>query len=92
VAYDHDANQNCVIGGYVYRGSAIPGLQGTYFYSDNYGRWLHSFRYAGGVASGAKDWGISLTDASDEVNSFGEDARGELYVCCYHGAVKRIIP
>jgi hypothetical protein len=92
VAYDHDANQNCVIGGYVYRGTAIPGLQGTYFYSDNYGRWLKSFRYTGGIAAGTKDWGMSLTGAGDEVNSFGEDARGELYVCCFQGAVKRITP
>jgi hypothetical protein len=81
-----------VIGGYVYRGTAIPGLQGTYFYSDNYGRWLKSFRYTGGIAAGTKDWGMSLTGAGDEVNSFGEDARGELYVCCFQGAVKRITP
>jgi glucose/arabinose dehydrogenase len=87
VAYDHDATQNCVVGGYVYRGSAIPGLQGTYFYSDNYGRWLRSFVYMGGVATEQKDWGV---DAGDAVNSFGEDARGELYVCCFHGAVKRL--
>jgi glucose/arabinose dehydrogenase len=92
MTYDHDANQNCVIGGYVYRGSAIAGLQGTYFYSDNYGRWLHSFHYAGGAATGAKDWGLSLADPGDEVNAFGEDGRGELYVCCFHGAVKRITP
>ncbi|MFI5372890.1 MAG: PQQ-dependent sugar dehydrogenase, partial [Candidatus Eisenbacteria bacterium] len=89
IAYAHDANQNCVIGGYVYRGSVIPGLQGTYFYSDYGAHWLHSFVYMGGVATAQKDWGV---DAGDLVTSFGEDARGELYVCCQGGAVKRLTP
>ena len=89
VSYPHDANQNCVIGGFVYRGTAMPGLAGTYFYSDNLGKYLRSFRYVGGVATSLKDWGVNV---GDPVNAFGQDAKGELYVCCFHGAVKRIGP
>lgn len=35
--YAHDGGSGAVIGGVVYRGSAIPGLRGTYFFSDLYG-------------------------------------------------------
>ena len=32
--YEHGSGDCAVIGGYVYRGSAIPGLQGTYLFGD----------------------------------------------------------
>ncbi|MGH7701706.1 MAG: PQQ-dependent sugar dehydrogenase, partial [Gemmatimonadales bacterium] len=38
-----------VVGGMVYRGSAIPELRGTYFYGDFCGGWVRSFRLVGGV-------------------------------------------
>ena len=44
VEYDH--GQGCSItGGYVYRGAAIPALQGHYFYADYCPGWVRSFRY-----------------------------------------------
>ena len=47
VAYSHD--EGCsVTGGYVYRGSAIPELDGHYFYADWCGGWIRSFRYDDG--------------------------------------------
>ena len=48
VRYSHDDGCS-VTGGYVYRGSAIPSLQGTYFYSDFCGGWVRSFRFANGA-------------------------------------------
>ena len=36
-AYSHNGGTGAVIGGNVYRGSAIPALRGTYFFSDLYG-------------------------------------------------------
>lgn len=66
-----------VTGGYVYRGSAIPGIRGHYFYSDYCGRFLRSFRYENGVAVDQKDWALT---APGNVSSFGVDFAKELYV------------
>jgi glucose/arabinose dehydrogenase len=75
LAYNH--SDGCSItGGYVYRGGAIPEINGNYFYADYCSGWLRSLRYDNGVLSGQKDWG--LTTAA--VKSFGVDAAGELYV------------
>ena len=75
--YITHANGTCSItGGYVYRGSAIPGIRGHYFYSDFCAGFLHSFRYENGVAVDQKDWGLTMSS----VTSFGVDAAGELYV------------
>jgi glucose/arabinose dehydrogenase len=37
VSYSHNGGTSAVIGGSVYRGSAIPGLRGTYLHSNLYG-------------------------------------------------------
>lgn len=87
VEYDH--GQGCsVIGGYVYRGTAIPALQGVYFYSDFCQGFVRSFRYAGGQATRQQDW-QSLRPAGN-VTSFGEDAAGEVYIMTIEGVVFRI--
>ncbi|HEU4747127.1 MAG TPA: PQQ-dependent sugar dehydrogenase, partial [Gemmatimonadaceae bacterium] len=44
--YTHAAGGCSVTGGYVHRGSAIPGLSGHYLYSDYCNRYLKSFRYS----------------------------------------------
>ena len=78
VFYDH--SDGCSItGGHVYRGHAIPGLMGTYFYSDYCSGWLRSFRYdpAQGTAVEQREW--SIPNLGD-VYSFGRDADGELYI------------
>jgi glucose/arabinose dehydrogenase len=74
--YTHDAGACSITGGYVYRGSAIEGLQGHYLYSDYCAGFLKSFRYANGIAVDQKDWGIT----TGNVTSFGKDIDGELYV------------
>jgi glucose/arabinose dehydrogenase len=79
-----------VIGGYVYRGSALPDLQGAYFYGDYCQRWVHSLRYAGGAASEVTDW--PALRASTSLTSFGEDATGELYLLESSGRVSKIVP
>jgi hypothetical protein len=76
VDYDHTDGACSITGGYVYRGSAIPGIDGHYFYSDYCAGFLKSFRYSNGAALDEKDWGITMTS----VQSFGVDAAGELYV------------
>ena len=74
---DYGHNGPCSItGGYVYRGSVIPGIRGHYFYSDYCAGFLKSFRFENGVAVDQKDWG--LTESS--VTSFGQDFAGEIYM------------
>jgi len=88
--YDH--GQGCsVIGGHVYRGSDLPDLRGTYFYSDYCSGWVRSFRYQGGEAVSRTDWTGVLGPAGN-VTSIGEDARGELYVTTQSGRLYRIAP
>lgn len=87
--YDH--SQGCsVTGGYPYRGTAMPTLQGTYFYGDYCGGWVRSFRFAGGQATEPRDW-PDLAPGG-QITSFGEDAAGELYVLTAGGRVARIVP
>jgi len=74
--YDHTGGACSITGGYVYRGSAIPALDGHYFYSDYCAGFLKSFRYSDGAALDQRDWGLTMTS----VQSFGRDASGELYV------------
>lgn len=90
MVYDHD--HGCSItGGYVYRGAAMPALQGRYFYSDYCTGQIMSFRYAGGKAQAATK---TPTDPPfSGVTSFGQDASGELYVVLgIDGAVVKLVP
>ena len=80
VEYAHDATGGCsVTGGFVYRGNAIPELQGRYLYSDFCRGWLRSFTLAGDTtAVETVDW--TLNPTVGQILSFGEDAQGELYM------------
>ena len=83
--YDH-SNGNCSItGGFVYRGCALPDLRGTYFFADYCSAFIRGFRYTNGTLADERDWTADLAPLSggpiDHISSFGEDARGELYVC-----------
>ena len=87
--YAHDASGGCsIIGGRVYRGSAIPELRGRYFYSDLCSGWLRSFVYSNGTAAEQIDWGIVNVG---QIYSFGEDAQGELYMLASTGKVYKIV-
>lgn len=87
--YPHDATGGCSItGGYVYRGSAIPGIQGRYFYSDFCSGWLRSIAVVDGVATERVDWNIANVGS---ILSFGQDAQGELYMLSTNGKVYRLV-
>ncbi|HEY6088192.1 MAG TPA: PQQ-dependent sugar dehydrogenase, partial [Gemmatimonadaceae bacterium] len=81
----HVSNTCSVTGGYVYRGSAIPGTAGLYFYSDYCANFLRSFRYQNGAATEQKDWGLTIPG---NVASFGVDFAGELYVLTGNSILK----
>jgi glucose/arabinose dehydrogenase len=71
-----DPREACLItGGYVYRGSAVPGLRGRYVYGDQYTSEIWSFRLSHGKATDLRREPGKIT----AVATFGEDARGELY-------------
>lgn len=84
--YTH-ADGCSVTGGFVYRGQDIAALRGHYFYADFCAGWIRSFRYTRGAAADARSW--DLPDVGN-LTSFGEDARGELYVLSTRGTVHRI--
>jgi glucose/arabinose dehydrogenase len=66
---------NCaVIGGFVYRGKAVPAAIGRYFFGDNCASRVRSVPSGGGTQ--ARDEPFTVPGLS----SFGEDARGELYL------------
>ncbi|MFM1872955.1 MAG: hypothetical protein RL398_2377 [Planctomycetota bacterium] len=85
-----------IIGGYVYRGAAIPDLRGTYFYADFSLGVIRSFQNQGGTVAQLVDRTAELNPPSPYqwtgVSSFGEDGRGELLVCDHSGQVYRIVP
>jgi glucose/arabinose dehydrogenase len=88
---DYDHSQGCsVTSGYVYRGTALTGMQGVYFYADYCGGWVRSFRWAGGQVTEEAEW-TSLAPGGS-ITSFGEDAAGELYLLTQAGGVYRIGP
>jgi glucose/arabinose dehydrogenase len=87
--YSHGSGCS-VTGGYVYRGTAIPDLQGHYFYADFCQGWVRSFRADGGVVSEEADWPTLRPGGG--IPSFGEDAAGELYVLSAEGRVFKIVP
>ncbi|MGQ0847778.1 MAG: PQQ-dependent sugar dehydrogenase [Actinomycetota bacterium] len=86
VEYTH-ADGCSVTGGFVYRGSGIPELTGHYFYSDWCGEWIRSFVYEGGEVVDHQ----TRFEGVGQVNSFGLDGDGELYVLTYDGAVKKLV-
>ena len=77
-----------VTGGYVYRGSAIPALRGFYLFAD----WGSGHVWAKKGPGGARRTVAGLDGQVSQVSSFGQDARGELYVVSLAGSVFKIVP
>lgn len=89
--YPHLNGACSVTGGYVYRGSVVPTLQGTYFYADFCAGFVKSFRYQNGQSTEQTEWPL-LSPPGSFVTSFGEDAAGELYVMTQGGGLFKLIP
>jgi len=88
--------QGCSItGGYCYRGSAIPSLQGTYFFADYCDNTIWSFRLVSGVVTEFTDRTTQLDPPGPasivSITSFGEDADGEMYIVDQGGEVFKIV-
>jgi len=95
VDYDRSLGQ-CVIGGVVYRGSAVPELEGLYIYADHF-QGIRSFRFDGVSVT-------EHTDRTDEfdppgaltinsVSCFGQDFYGEVYIGDFaDGEIYKLVP
>ena len=86
LVYDH--SQGCsIVGGFVYRGSAIPEVADQYFYSDYCSGFLASITGGSPPVTGRR-WNIPDIG---RVLSFGEDAGGEMYMLSTGGRAYRIV-
>jgi glucose/arabinose dehydrogenase len=87
---EYDREDGCaIIGGFVYRGEALPELHGYYFFGD----WC-----AGTIWTTYRDtddnWQTNtfMEDTDLNINSFGNDEAGELYVVDLNGRVVKLVP
>ncbi len=86
IEYGHDEGRCSITGGYMYRGSVYPALQGSYFYGDYCNGQIFSAKPAG------TKWQTSLAVNSPlKISTFGQDSSGELYVADHTtGAIYQI--
>src|SRR5258706_14860578 len=82
--YNHGTNDSigcAVTGGYVYRGSAFPGLVGVYLFGD-----FCTGNLWGLYKNASNQWVTKLIkDTGYNISSFAEDEAGELYILDYVG-------
>jgi glucose/arabinose dehydrogenase len=74
--YDHGAGDCAVIGGYVYRGAAIPALRGTYLFADECSGTIRAVAGDGPAGQAPR----VVLESHRAISSFGEDEAGELYL------------
>jgi glucose/arabinose dehydrogenase len=85
--YSHLAGGGCaIVGGFVYRGHDLPGLDGWYVFGDFCTSDIDAIH-----AEGAPEE-TPLGPHVAQLASFGEDAQGELYALSLAGGVYRFVP
>ena len=84
--YSLDGQPCSVIGGYVYRGSAVPWLRGVYVYGDFCSGEVFGLRYADGAVVERQ----RLADTDLRIMSFAQDASGELYLLSQKSGIYRL--
>lgn len=88
--FDHDPGSafNAIIGGYVYRGTDLDGLQGVYLYADNYTGKVFALRYD----TGGEPYSELLIESGQFATSFAEGNDNELYLLAQYGVYRLINP
>ncbi len=88
--YENGGGNCSVTGGFIYRGSAIPGLQGAYVYSDYCSGKIWALRLDGSKVTQQKQIGR----ADFNVSSFAQGNDLELYVLDHSesGGIYKIVP
>jgi len=85
--YAHREGGCSVTGGYVYRGTALPALVGSYIYGDYCSGLVWTLR-----RNSQGDWqNETLFSTGASISSFGEDEAGELYVLDHGGAIYKLV-
>ena len=92
---EEDVRGCSVTGGYVYRGSKIKSLKGSYLFADYCTGRIWSFKYENNKTSNFRELTKSINfeggNKTIYISSFGEDRNGELYVVDYSGSVYKLI-
>src|SRR5215471_7512311 len=81
--YSHQSGGCTIVGGHVYRGAAVPAARGRYFYGDCCSGAIWSLTVRGGDASPPRSEAFQVS----ALDSFGEDAAGELYLVSLSGQI-----
>ncbi len=93
--YTHAGGNCSVTGGYVYRGTAIPELDGTYFFADFCTGRIWSFVWDGSsttqFAERTQELQPETGETINNITSFGEDDGGEIYIVDRDGEIFKIV-
>lgn len=84
---DHSDGYCAIIGGYVVRDRALPGLYGQYLYGDLCKAEIQAARLRTGGAGARRGIGLSVKDLA----SFGQDSSGHVYAVSLDGPVYRLL-
>ena len=84
--YNHGGNNCSVTGGYVYRGRAVAAAVGRYFFGDYCSGLVLSLRIDNGRAVDVRREPFRVST----LTSFGEDARGVLYLATENGRILKL--
>ena len=81
--YENPVVGRSVTGGYVYRGTTLPGLVGAYLYADFVAGAIWTLRYSGE----GKPVNELFKDTNLNISSFGVDEANEIYICAFDGKI-----
>lgn len=84
--YNHENGDQSVTGGFVYRGDAIPSLQGRYVFGDFVSGRIWALELGGGPAQRTE----LLQTQPFSLASFAQDPNGEVLVCSFTGRIYRL--
>ncbi|HEY7590371.1 MAG TPA: PQQ-dependent sugar dehydrogenase [Candidatus Limnocylindrales bacterium] len=85
--YGHSSGNCSITGGYVYRGTASPVLDGGYFFADYCSGRLWSIPAQSTFPVNK----VQHIDSAYNISGFGEDEAGEVYVVFHQGLVYRLV-
>jgi uncharacterized repeat protein (TIGR01451 family) len=84
--YSHSDGRS-ITGGFVYRGTVYPRLQGLYFYGDFVTGKIWYLRKTASDFTAP----VMALDTALNISAFGEDESGELYIVDRAGSVRRLV-
>jgi glucose/arabinose dehydrogenase len=83
--YGHDMGCS-VTGGYVYRGSELPDLNGVYLFGD-----YCTGKVWGTIQSDQVEWPfVELFSTNENISAFGQDQSGEMYLIAHGGRIYKL--